>query len=222
MQDIDRLAEANQAIDRRARQRHAAALAQQQLTPEAIAAEEERQRNLNVLNPPDDNHTAESLQDKFAHALTEVVSEEPPESQGLLGLGRLVFQWVLAENVEDGGHQLALQIQVDEQPPAGFVADITPQLLAQWAKGKGLQGNRTEHKHFAAGLFDRAIAVGATETANHLIYLLEELMLDTEPTRTSVRDDDDYFGPGIDGLKLSPEGYDLVSNYEPALPELSE
>lgn len=206
MQDIDRLAEANQAIDRRARQRHAAALAQQQLTPEAIAAEEARQgRNARIEQADDtyarlatsetasgylENHAPESLQEKFAHALTEVVSEEPPESQGLLGLGRLVFQWVLAENVEDGGHQLALQIQVDEQPPAGFVADITPQLLAQWAKGKGLQGNRTEHKHFAAGLFDRAIAVGATETANHLIYLLEELMLDTEPTRTSIGDDE--------------------------------
>jgi hypothetical protein len=42
--DLDARGKANEAIDRRARQRHAAAQALLELTPEAIKAEEERQR----------------------------------------------------------------------------------------------------------------------------------------------------------------------------------
>lgn len=218
MIEIDRIAEANEHIDRRARQRHAAALAQQELTPEAIKAEEERQRvNAALINgestdddyftPAEDHKDAQGyrpgenpntpeqqeaartrLQDEMDAALQPVVDLEP----NIIGIGRSVFQWMLVPSDEPenaDGYQLGLQLQVDEQPPAGFVAEITLEMLEGWAKGKGLQGNRVEHKQFVSALFERAVAVGMNETGNQLVYVLEQLMLG-EPTKTSVGDDE--------------------------------
>lgn len=204
MQDVDRIAEANQHLDRRARQRHAAALAQQELTPEAIAAEEERQRvhaaitDGIIRNPEREVYGTEtvgevlaeyppSLAERLAAAVEPVLAGEDPDEELVeapIGIGRSMFQWILvpSDDVEnEDGLQLALQLQVDEQPPVGFVAEITAEQLAEWAVGKGLQGNRTEHKKFVAALFQQAIGVGATETANGLIYTLEQLMLGDEP-----------------------------------------
>lgn len=194
--DRDRLHEANEAIDRRARQRDAAARALQELTPEAIALEEERQRK---YAGGVEEHEAEllpgvpetavqaaqeaggrTLDEKLAAAVEEALEEQEGEiapQPEIVGIGRSVLQWILVPSEEDeDGYQLALQLQVDEQPPAGFAVDITPTMLEGWARGKGLQGNRIEHKQFVAALFERAIAVGASETGNQLIYTLEQLM----------------------------------------------
>lgn len=218
MQDRDRIAEAHEAIDRRAAQRAAAAAALQEWTPEAISAEEERQRvqaeylanaddnehgpDRDVLagevEPEEGNHTPQTLEEKLSSAV-QAVLQDPGEEPDPIGIGRLVFQWILVPAEDSEGYQLGIQLQVDEQAPAGMGVDITPEMLASWAKGKGLQGNRTEHKHFVAAMFDQAIGVGATETANALVYALEELMLwETRPTETSVGED------------------------EPALPEMTE
>lgn len=214
MIEIDRIAEANEHIDRRARQRHAAALAQQELTPEAIKAEEERQRKNAQIAQADETYAelattetaseylekASGLQEELDAALQPVVDLEPE----IIAIGRSVFQWMLVPSDEPenaDGYQLGLQLQVDEQPPAGFVAEITLEMLEGWAKGKGLQGNRVEHKQFVSALFERAVAVGMNETGNQLVYVLEQLMLNPNPyvndpfvedaaTETSVGDDE--------------------------------
>lgn len=248
MIETDRIAEANEAIDRRARQRHAAALALAEAqTPEAIAAEAERQRQnayLAAADPneygPDrdyveegplsdeglitslrrDSQVAGDLAQKLEEALQPVMDDAAVNEPAIIGIGRSVFQWILVPSEDEEnpeGYQLGLQLQVDEQPPAGFVAEITPNMLEDWNRGKGLQGNRVEHKQFVAALFERAIGVGAGETGNQLIYVLEQLMVDTfgdgrnwgrphedDPTETAVGEDDD--GPFAD----APENADEV------------
>lgn len=207
------------AIERRARQREAAALAQQALTPEAVEAEKKRQvenaaliHGGDVLAPsppmpvdeidpvkwepgmqvPEDGEWP-SLSDKLAEAVQPVLdgSEEPDESDSL-GAGRAVIQWILVpsdDEENEDGYQLGLQVQVDEQAPGGVVLEITTEMLDRWKAGVGLQKNRTEHKRFAAGIIERAVELAALETGNSLIWTLEQLMLDA-PTETSVGEDE--------------------------------
>jgi hypothetical protein len=244
VQDIDRIAEANAAIDRRARQRVAAAAAQAESnTPEAIAAELERQRVHAALeqgvirNPPEEKYGQDaellsqdeanvafedpSLDQKLASALQPIVDTVHEVEPKIIGIGRSVFQWVLVpsedpENLD--GYQLAFQLQVDEQQPGGFIAEITREDLARWARGKGLQGNHIEHKQFVSALFERALAIGMNETGNQLVYILEHLMLggapdysvfpagsfQDEPTRTSVGEDDVSFGEESNAAAYDP------------------
>lgn len=222
--ELDARGKAAQAVDERARRRAAAAEAQAQLTPEAIAAEEKRQRDNadlltggDVLEPsppiPVDNGgafeylgfdaaerglsglndgTDSDLSAKLAEAVQPVLDGTEDEDEGPqpVGIGQATIQWVLVGAEEGDGYELALQVQVDEQPPGGVVLEITQEMLARWSQGAGLQGNRTEHKKFAAGIIEKTIELAAFETGNALIYALEELMLDA-PTETQVGDSDD-------------------------------
>jgi hypothetical protein len=250
-QDRDRIAEAHEALDRRARQRHAKALAMAELTPEAIEAEEERQRKHALeqmeaegvpVSPigsyhsdrvaekmkdpeyaaaheaailaeddgywtpaPDDKdaqgyrpgenpntpeqQAAATLSEKLAAALQPAIDETT--APALIDVGVAIFQWALAssEDAENSdGYQLAVQVQVDDQPPGGVILEITQDMLERWRAGVGLQKNRTEHKRFAAGLVEKAIELASLETGNHLIFALEQLM--SEPTKTAVGEDE--------------------------------
>lgn len=211
----DARAKASEAIDRRARQRQAAAAALLELTPEAIAAEEERQMKfgadgdivsqdemLQMLR--DDKHkespadqeamresteylAGETLSSRLADAVQPIIagSEEIPHE--IVDRGTATIQWALMTG-EESAYELALQVQVDEQPPAGVVLEITDEMLDIWRKGEGLQKNRVQHKKFAAGIIEKAVELAAEETGNHLIFALETLL--REPTRAAVGDDE--------------------------------
>lgn len=197
--ELDARGKANQAIDRRARQRQAAAAAQHELTPEAILLEEQRQRENaallhggNVLEPSppvpvDEIEPANAdLSAKLAEAIAPVV-EGPDET--VIGAGRAIMQWILVPSDDpenSDGYQLALQVQVDEQAPGGVVLEITQQMLKQWRDG--IQ-NKDGETRFAAGIVEKTIEIASLETGNALIYHLRELM--REPTRTAIGDDDD-------------------------------
>lgn len=197
--ELDARAKAAEAIDRRARQRQAAAAAQQALTPEAIAAEEERQRALDPMSArefgPEElaaagfpqMQEAQTLSSRLADAVQPLIDGAGEPAPDVVGLGRAVVQWALTVG-EEAPYELALQVQVDEQPPAGVVLEISDELLETWRKGEGLQGNRIIHKKFAAGIIEKTIELAAEETGNHLIFALEELL--REPTRTAVGDED--------------------------------
>lgn len=233
MQEIDRIQAANEAIDRRARQREAAAAALAEAnTPEAIAAEKARQMAATALERGEapailvddavngdlaeavaafaggpDYETSDGLSAKLAEALQPVLEGATEDQSSIIGIGRSVFQWILVPSEDPdnaAGYELSFLLQVDEQPPGGFSAEITPELLSSWAAGKGLQGNRIEHKQFVQTLFERALAVGMNETGNQLVYVLEQLMVDSfgdgrnwgrphedEPTETAVGDDEE-------------------------------
>lgn len=232
-QDRDRIQEAHEAIDRRARQREAAALALQQLTPEAIEAERIRSLGLEQEQGDDPYPTteddlltdeqlnqviedqiaaedSESLQSRLNAALHPVLEQAATAEPEIIGIGRSVFQWMLVPSEEDEtGYTLALLLQIDEQEPAGFEAEITKEQLQTWAKGKGLQGNRIEHVQFVQALFSNSLTLGMNETGNQLVHLLEQLMtLEqlTEPTRTSVGDDDPLPDYAPENAGEVPEG----------------
>lgn len=208
--------EATKRLDQVARQRHAAALAQQELTPEAIKAEEERQRlyaggvalEPSPPLPVDDNgeFVEPSLGEKLQAAIQPVLDETGEVVPDLVADGRAVVQWALAtsEDVDNAdGFQLALQVQVDDQPPAGVVAEITQEMLNRWRAGAGLQGNRIEHRKFAAGLMEQSLVLVVQETTGLLIHSLERLMYEN-PTETAVGDDE-----------LPEEGWDPLISESP-------
>lgn len=197
--ELDARSKANQAIDRRARQRQAAAAAQLELTPEAILLEEQRQRENaallhggNVLEPSppvpvDEIGPANAdLSAKLAEAVAPVLEGA---DETVIGAGRAIMQWILVSSDDpenSDGYQLALQVQVDEQVPGGVVLEISQQMLKQWRDG--IQ-NKDGETRFAAGIVEKTIEIASLETGNALIYHLRELM--REPTRTAVGDDDD-------------------------------
>lgn len=197
--ELDARGKANAAIERRARQRQAAAAAQHELTPEAILLEEQRQRENaallhggNVLEPSppvpvDEIEPANiDLSAKLAEAVAPVVEGS---DETVIGAGRAIMQWILVPSDDpenSDGYQLALQVQVDEQVPGGVVLEISQQMLKQWRDG--IQ-NKDGETRFAAGIVEKTIEIASLETGNALIHHLRELM--REPTRTAIGDDDD-------------------------------
>jgi hypothetical protein len=225
--DRDRIHEANEAIDRRAAQRHAAALAQNewnQLTPEQQEATNHeidltmlgesidhkhlapRDNSLPPVWPVDEEEEGPTLQQLLeAAAQDSVNAATSPEP---FALGSVVFQWILVPSDEDPtGYQIGVQLQIDDSTPAGVVYDIPKEMLDRWAKGEGLQRNHAEHKRFANTLVNDAIEIGKKQTTDLLIYAFTLLIIQSqqgEPTKTAVGEDD---GPFVD----APENADEVS-----------
>jgi len=226
-------AKANESLDRRARQRAAQAAAMLELTPEAVAAEEERQR-VNAANemtnevPTDDdnfelddvdgNHTPQSLSEKLAAAAQEVLDVDGVEDAGgdiPYAVGRMHLQWALMDAEEGDGYELALQVQVDEQYPSGVVLEISNQMLDRW-NGPGLQ-NVDGEARFASGLVEKAIELSAYETGNGLIYALRQLMQARLPVEAP-----DYSAFQEGDFEDEPTRTAVGDADEPDLPELSE
>jgi hypothetical protein len=192
-------------------QRQAAAEALNALTPEVVEKlrrQEQERLTAPTLDPDLELEPVEDYEepaDPFAESLRQQVIEAHEARNTIpehLGIGAFLFQWILLPG-EDGGLTLGLEVRVDDREPVGLDLDITEEDLAKWSKGKGLQGNRVQHKQWVSAVLNTAVGAGLTETGNSLIWHLEHYMAEGlsegfphpaafEPTRTSVGEDEPF------------------------------